>query len=58
MTNLPQAIVVFMIAFAVVIHTAKHGKPRDGYDGPSSLISATIWLVLLYWGGFFAGVLK
>lgn len=42
MTNLPQAIVVFLTALAVVIHTSED----------------TLWQGWLYLAGFFAGVLK
>ena len=42
MTNLPQAIVVFMIVFAVVSHTSED----------------TLWQGWLHLAGLFAGVLK
>ena len=50
----PQIIMMAMIGVTLGIDLASHGKPREGkINFGITLISKTILVGLLYWGGFF-----
>ncbi|HLZ24539.1 MAG TPA: hypothetical protein VKQ30_20685 [Ktedonobacterales bacterium] len=52
---LPQLIELGLIFIDVYTHAAKHGKPYEGhYNARSAMISGTLLLLLLWWGGFWA----
>jgi hypothetical protein len=51
--GIPQIIYLALLIFGLGISIAKHGKPRSNENFWMSLISATIIISLLMWGGFF-----
>jgi hypothetical protein len=51
--GVPQVIYLALIILGLGIAIAKHGQPRDNYNGGVTFIAAIIELALLYWGGFF-----
>ena len=52
----PQIVLAIYIALELGCVLAKHGEPKDGlnadYNIFMSLIGASIWVVILWWGGF------
>ena len=50
---LPSLILLGMFTLSLGISIANHGKPRSNESAVSTLIAIAIWLVILYWGGFF-----
>jgi len=54
---LPQIIVLVLIVLSLGINMAQHGTPKTGKNSFwVSLVSAAITLGLLWWGGFFNGL--
>ncbi|UXN70937.1 hypothetical protein N8A98_07040 [Devosia neptuniae] len=50
----PQITIIVLIALSVGINLAMHGKPRTGtHNVGYSILGSAIWLVPLYYGGFF-----
>lgn len=51
----PQFAVLLILGMSLGMHVAKDGQPRtDHYTAVGSAVEMLIWLVLLYYGGFFA----
>jgi hypothetical protein len=53
----PQIIVIVLLAINVTVNAALDGKPTPEphtYRFGVSCIRASIWIALLWWGGFFA----
>ena len=59
MKHLPQLLFVALIVFGDMIHLIRNGEPRDDrYNVWISLLGTAITVSLLYWGGFFDGLIK
>jgi hypothetical protein len=50
----PQITILILLAFGIVLCTAKHGEERPPYNGLVALLDAIITIAILYWGNFFA----
>ena len=51
----PQYIVLAILLINFGISIAEHGQPKTGHENAlSSLFSVSLWIGLLYWGGFFS----
>ncbi len=50
----PQAIYLFLTVLALGFVVANHGRQRDPYNAPASIVATALVLSLLYWGGFFS----
>jgi len=51
---IPQVIILAIIFMGLGLDLANHGLPKDGkYNFFSSLIASSVFLICLYWGGFF-----
>lgn len=49
----PQIVAALLMVLALGIKMERHGKPRTGNDSFWLSLTATcIWIVLLYYGGF------
>ena len=48
----PQVIVILILIMSGVVHYIKRGKERGPYNFDDSLINTGIWVLLLWWGGF------
>lgn len=48
-----QITVILFMTISLALSINDHGKPRKPESGRMTLLSVLIWLVLLYWGGFF-----
>ena len=55
--GIPQIIYIALMASSLGIYAAHHGESRSGekYNFFTALISVTIQMLLLWWGGFFNG---
>ena len=54
----PQIVIVVLYAMGLGIHLAKHGEPTNvSWNVWHKLISESIGMALLYWGGFFEGMI-
>lgn len=50
----PQLLFLVLTCLGVGISLAKHGEKKEGnYNFYTSLVSAVIYILILYWGGFF-----
>jgi ABC-type dipeptide/oligopeptide/nickel transport system permease subunit len=58
MANLPQIIFLILIFLNFGLVIAKHGEEQAPYNAGAHLISVIMILSLLYWGGFFDGILR
>lgn len=51
---IPSIIVILMQVFIIGVAVARHGKKYDAeFNAMYSIVSSLIWLMILYWGGFF-----
>jgi len=57
MSYLPQIILILLMVLGAGIVMAKNGQPRTPYSFWSNLISDIITFAILYWGGFFDGLI-
>lgn len=56
---IPQIIMLMLFSAGIFVNLERNGKPKTGkHSATSSVIAATIHIVLLYWGGFFDCILK
>jgi hypothetical protein len=53
MKYLPQIIWFALMLFDLLYSAYNHGKPRGVYNIWVTLIATSIFIPLLYWGGFF-----
>lgn len=53
----PQIIYIALSLLGVGVVTAKHGQPRGNYSIFTTLFAEAIMVALLYWGGFFDGII-
>lgn len=58
MNNLPQYIYLGLVFIGIGYSTAKYGQSKGSYDWADIMGTPIIGVGLLYWGGFFDGVLK
>lgn len=58
MNFLPQIIIILLYVASLGMVMVLHGKPRANYNAWNTLISTAITIALLYWGGFFDGLMK
>lgn len=50
----PQIIYIVIMSLSLGMDLMKHGEPREGnHNFWISFLSATIMILILYWGGFF-----
>lgn len=54
MHALPQIIYLALMFLGMGVIAAKHGQPHKPYNFGATMVAATITIVLLAWGGFFA----
>lgn len=54
----PPIIIILLMAIDFGITTAKAGEPRGNHNPLVTLLGAAITCSLLYWGGFFAPLLR
>lgn len=50
----PEGIWLALTFLSLIIVAANHGKPREAYNFPLTLVSFMLSATLLYLGGFFA----
>jgi len=50
----PQLILLSLLAFELFVTMIKHGQRHSNYNGYYTLGDTIIFLVILYWGGFFS----
>ena len=50
----PQWTLLILLVLSLIINTGNHGKPREPYNGFTSLISFGMWMFFLVCGGFFS----
>ncbi|MFP4365489.1 MAG: hypothetical protein ACLFQA_00210 [Bacteroidales bacterium] len=49
-----QIIIIVLLSLNLGIAIAEHGEPRTGKENAWHMIIGTvIWVLLLWWGGFF-----
>jgi hypothetical protein len=53
-----QLVYLSLTVLSLGISIAKHGEPRTPHNCLVEIIGITISLSLLYWGGFFDGLIK
>ena len=51
----PQIIVLSLFGISLLVNAYEHGKPRKPTNFWIVLAAIGIEVLLLYWGGFFAG---
>lgn len=56
MLTWPQVVVSALLLGHLVKHSALHGKPADDYSLWWALYRIAFWGGLLYWAGFWIGV--
>lgn len=50
----PQILVLVLTLVSLLLNAHLHGKDKDGKHSIwISLVNTSIWIGLLYWGGFF-----
>jgi hypothetical protein len=54
----PQIIVIVLIMLNVGLALGKNGEPRSNYSFWSTVFDASLFFILLYWGGFFKVMFK
>lgn len=59
MKHAPQIIYIFISIIGLMSASYLHGKPKTGKHSVwTTIVSVTIGLTLLYWGGFFDSLLS
>jgi len=58
MKILPQVIYLLLIFMSFGVHLAKHGASKGNHNVLIFLFDASVTLLILWWGGFFDGLLN
>lgn len=55
---LPQLLLLALYVLSLGIHLAQHGQPKKGNESfPAGFVAVALQVGLLYWGGFFNGLI-
>lgn len=49
----PQIVLIVLMAISGTIHLLRHGQRRENYNFGVWVLDASLFMGLLYWGGFF-----
>jgi len=47
-----QIIMIFWLSLGVFVSIMEDGKPKENYSANKAIIGTTIYVALLWWGGF------
>lgn len=53
-----QITAIVLMALAIGMALAKHGEPRDPWHFGHMFIAQVIWVLILWWGGFWGMLVK
>ena len=50
---MPQILFIAIVVLNLIIAVIKHGEERTRYNAYTTALDVTIFISILYWGGFF-----
>lgn len=50
----PQIVFIGLAVMSFTVASIKHGEPKGNWNVFNTMFNISVWVGLLYWGGFFA----